>query len=91
MIVFSGSGSVLLCAVHELFADKGRFFSAGSVGTQEVGEEEDAEHNEDDEEFDEYDGPKRLAQRHAAKTVGIEMIDARKDIGRGHARILFRS
>lgn len=91
MIDFSVSGSVLLCAVHELFAHKGRFFSADSVGAQEVGEEKDAEHNEDDEEFDEYDSPKRLTQRHAAKAVGIEMIGARKEIGRGHARILFRS
>lgn len=42
-------------------------------GIQEVGEEENLEDAEYDEELDEYQQPKRLADGHASEAISIQM------------------
>lgn len=40
----------------------------------EIREEEKFEHDKDDEQFDEDDGPQSFPQRHVAEAISIEVI-----------------
>jgi hypothetical protein len=52
---------------------------------KEIGEEKHLEHCKDNEQFDKDDGPKRLAKRHRAKTIVIQMEYLAKDVVFSHA------
>jgi hypothetical protein len=41
---------------------------------EEIGEKEQLQYEEYDEKLDENDGPKRLAPRHIAEPVGIQVV-----------------
>ena len=49
-------------------------------GFQNIGKEKEFQHKKEDKELYENDGPQRLAERHGAKAVEIEIENTRKPI-----------
>jgi hypothetical protein len=57
---------------QQLFGHIARLVAIG-VRLQEIWKEKQLENHKDDKQFDKDDGPKRLAQRHRAKSIVIQM------------------
>jgi hypothetical protein len=74
----------LLSSVDELARHVVTFFLYCFLAAQEVGEEENFQHDKDNEEFDEYDEPKYAARGHRLEAVDVEAHHPEEDIGFSH-------
>ena len=74
---------IIRSAIGKFCGYKPGFIALGML-LEEVREEEQLENCEDDEQFNEDDGPKRLAETHGAEPVVIQVESPIKETVRGH-------
>ena len=65
----------LFCSVCQFRCHEACFVAVGML-LEEVGEKEDFQYHEDNKQFNEDNGPQRLAQAHVPETVIIEVVDS---------------
>ena len=74
-VIIFGFKYSLFGSVNHLRGNEVWLFALLGVFLEEVGKEEQLQHDEDDEQLDEDDGPQRAPQLHGTESVVVKVID----------------